>query len=99
LASPTISWDQNSSNAAAVPSTGTALNASMRRSYRDRSGVQARRGVRSPGEVAAAIRSPFANSRRCLSDLRAHGAHATLRDLGRTDHFSVLAATPRVLAW
>jgi hypothetical protein len=32
LASPTISWDQNSSNAAAMPSTGTALNASMRRS-------------------------------------------------------------------
>jgi hypothetical protein len=28
LASPTISWDQNSSNAAAAPSTETALNAS-----------------------------------------------------------------------
>jgi hypothetical protein len=42
----------------------------------------------------------FANSRRCVDDLRAHGAHPVLHDVGRTDHFSsTLNATPRVLAW
>jgi acetyl esterase/lipase len=49
-------------------------------------------GARGDDQVA------FANSRRCLADLRAHGAQADLRDLGRTDHFgSTVAATPRVL--
>ena len=51
-------------------------------------------GARGDDQVA------FANSRRCLADLRAHGADADLRDLGRTDHFgSTVAATPQVLAF
>jgi hypothetical protein len=51
-------------------------------------------GARGDDQVA------FANTRRCLADLRAHGADADLRDLGHKDHFgSTVAAAPRVLAW
>jgi len=51
-------------------------------------------GARGDDQVA------FANAESCVADLRVHGVDARLHDLGKLDHFgSMLAATPRVLAW